>query len=92
MFPVTIPDELVLEGTVRRIFAAPDGDLTNEAIAPVESLIRRADDGVTAQIMMQLVLEPGELELLAEGGRVWLTMLGAVVPYNLRVLPDGQVP
>lgn len=92
MFPVTIPDELVLEGSVRRIIAAPDGDLTNDDIAPVESLIRRADDGVSALLMMQLKLEPGELELLQNGGNVWLTMWGAVVPFNVCVLPEGQVP
>lgn len=92
MIPVIIPDDLVQPGTVRRIIAVPNGDLTDDDIRPVESLISRAPDGQTAQLSMMLELEPGELGQLARGGRVWLTMIGGVMPFNVQVLDEGQVP
>lgn len=91
MIPVTIPDELVQPGSVRRVIAAPDGDLTNDEIRPVESLIKAGPDGV-AQLSMMLQLEDGELEHLVNGGRVWLTMLGGIAPFHVEVLDEGQVP
>jgi hypothetical protein len=91
MRPVMIPDELVQPGTVRRIIAAPDGDLTNDEIRPVESLISRGPSNV-AQLSMMLELEDGELEHLQSGGKIWLTMLGAVSPFDVVVLDEGQVP
>lgn len=92
MRPIPIPDELVEPGTVRRIIAAPDGDLTNDTIRAVESLISADTDGI-ALLSMMLVLEDGELEKLQTGGgRIWLTMRGAVAPFDVRVLDEGQVP
>lgn len=91
MNPIPVADELVQEGTVRRVIAAPDGDLTNDLIRPVESLISKAPDGM-AMLSMPLALEPGELEILEAGGTVWLSMWGAVVPFNVCALPEGQVP
>lgn len=92
MHIVTIPDELVVPGSVRRIIAPPPGDLAAAEILPVESLIRRGPDGVDALLSMCLDLDEGDLAVLEAGGKVWLTMLGAVVPFNVCVLPDGQVP
>lgn len=91
MRPVIIPDELVQPGTVRRIIAAPDGDLTHDEIRPVESLISRGPDDV-ARLSMMLELEDGELDRLAAGGKIWLTMLGGVAPFDIVVLDEGQVP
>lgn len=91
MRPMMIPDELVQPGSVRRIVAAPDGDLTNDDIRPVESLITEGSGGL-AQLSMMLELEDGELEHITAGGKIWLTMLGGIAPFNVLVLDEGQVP
>lgn len=91
MIPVTIPDELIAPGTVRRVIAAPDGDLLNDEIRPVEALIKADSDGI-ALLSMKLQLEDGDLGRLIRGGTVWLTMRGAVAPFDIQVLEDGQVP
>jgi hypothetical protein len=91
MRPVTIPDELIQPGTVRRVFAAPNGDLTDDQIRPAEALIRRGEDDL-AVISCMLELEPGDLERLQSGGRVWLTMVGGLAPFDVTVLDEGQVP
>lgn len=91
MRPTPIPDDAVWPGAVRIVVAAPDGDLTNPDIAPVEVVADRAEDGVHPRFHVRAILEPGDLEQLAAGGHVWLTMWGAVVPFALSVAPgpDG---
>lgn len=90
MRPTPIPADEVPCGAVRVVFAAPDGDLTNPDIAPVEVLAERAADGVSATFSVRAVLEPGDLDRLAAGEPVWLTMWGAVVPFALAVGRDGS--
>lgn len=85
MIPVPIPNELVPEGYVRRVFAAPDGDLTNPDIRPVEVLARKAPGMDTAEISVHLILEGDELERLNAGGSVWLIMLGGLMPFQVEV-------
>jgi hypothetical protein len=87
MRPTPIPEAEVWDGGVRVVFAAPDGDLTNPDIAPVEVVADRADDGVTPRFHVRAVLEAGDLETLAAGGNVWLTMWGTVVPFAVDVRP-----
>lgn len=91
MRPTMIPGELVRPGTVRQIVSAPDGDLTNDQIRPVEALIKRGEADL-AELSMMLELEEGELEHLANGGKIWLTMLGGIAPFRVEVLDEGQVP
>ena len=91
MRPVPIPDELVEPGSVRRVFSAPNGDLTDDQIRPAEALIRRGPDDA-AVISCMLELEEGDLERLLAGGRVWVTMLGGLVPFDVTVQAEGQVP
>lgn len=86
MRPVPIPAETVWEGGVRRVFAAPDGDLTNSEIAPCEVIVDRGIGGL-ARVNVLVQLEPGDLETLAETGHVWLSMLGGLMPFALTAAP-----
>lgn len=88
MIPTTIPDELVEPGTVRRVVSAPNGDLLDDHIRPVEALV--SSDAATglAAIRVRLVLEEGELERLTAGQPVWLTMLGGLSPFHVEVGGD----
>lgn len=79
-----IPDECVWAGAVRRVIAPPGGDLTDDTIAPCEALIERAVDGIPL-FSMRCVLEDDDLEKLKDGGVVWLTLWGHVVPFALSV-------
>lgn len=80
-----IPDAEVWAGAVRRVFAAPDGDLANPLIAPVEALVDRSPTTGVANVSVRLVLEDGDLEKLQAGGVVWLTFWGAMVPWAVTV-------
>jgi len=85
MRPTSIPDELVEAGTLRKVISAPNGDLLDDNIRPVEALISRHDATQLAAFRMRLVLEDGELEALQAGKPVWLTMLGGITPFDLQV-------
>jgi hypothetical protein len=90
MRPVPIPEDRVWAGGVRRVFAAPDGDLTNPDIGPCEVIVDAGIDG-TARVNVLLQLEDGDLERLTNGGAVWLSMLGGLMPFALTVIDaDGQ--
>jgi len=89
MRPAPIPAEAVWDGATRRVFSAPDGDLLNPLIAPVEAVIDRASDGVV-RVNVRCVLEDGDLEKLASGGHVWVSFYGGLIPFNVDVTgPDG---
>lgn len=85
MQPVPIPEDLIQPGTVRRVISAPNGDLLDDNIRPVEALISRDESTELAAFSMRLVLEEGELQRLMEGKPVWLTMLGGVAPFSVTV-------
>ena len=85
MIPTPIPDELVKPGTERRVFAAPDGSLVDDAIRPCEALISRDEDTNLASIAVRLEFEPGEREAISAGAPVWLTMLGGLAPFAITV-------
>lgn len=85
MLPTPIPDELIRPGTVRRVFTAPNGDMLDDSIRPCEALISRDPGTDLAAVQVRLVLEDGELERLAAGGTVWLTMIGGLAPFDVRV-------
>lgn len=86
MRPTPIPDNEVWDGAVRRVFAAPDGDLTNPDIAPVETLIDRSPTSGAVNLSVRCVLEDGELEKLQAGGTIWLTFWGVMVPWSATVV------
>ncbi|GAA2037412.1 hypothetical protein GCM10009740_31530 [Terrabacter terrae] len=85
MRPTSIPDELVEPGTLRKVISAPNGDLLDENIRPVEALISRDPATQLAAFRMRLVLEGGELEDLQAGKPIWLTMLGGIAPFDVQV-------
>lgn len=85
MIPTSIPDDLIEPGTVRRVFAAPNGDLLDDQIRPCEALISRHPETDLAAVHVRLDLEAGELEKLNAGEPVWLTMLGGLAPFDVRV-------
>ena len=89
MRPVPIPNEAIWEGATRRVYAAPDGDLTNEVIRPVEVLVDVAGDR-TRRINAMCALEDGDLEKLAAGGHVWVSFYGVLVPFSVDV--TGPLP
>lgn len=95
MRPVPIPAETVWEGGVRRVFCAPDGDLTNPDIGPCEVIVDRGVNDL-ARINVLVQLEPGDLEQITQTGHVWLSMLGGLLPFALTAaepapgLPEGD--
>lgn len=85
MRPVPIPDQAIWHGAVRRVFAAPDSDLTNDTIRPVEVLLDVVADG-TPRINVCCQLEDGDLEKLTAGGHVWISFYGgALIPFSTDV-------
>lgn len=88
MIPTTIPDELIEPDSLRRVIAAPNGDLLDDKIRPVEALVSRDPDTDLVAIKVRLELEDGELERLASGRPVWLTMLGGLAPFDVQVEGD----
>lgn len=95
MHPVPIPAETVWPGGVRRVFAAPDGDLTNPDIGPCEVIIDRGVGGV-ARINVLIALDDGDLVQLAQTGHIWLSVLGGLMPFAMSAaepapgLPEGD--
>jgi hypothetical protein len=81
MRPAPIPDEAIWPGAVRKVIAAPNGDLTDETIAPVEVLMDRPESLGGVRYCVRMALEPGDLEKLQAGGNVWIAFYGAVVPF-----------
>ena len=75
MRPAPIPDQ-VAPGTRRVVMAAPNGDLTDDNIRPVEALVTQEPDARWYTVM--LVLESGDLELLKAGHPIWLSFAGGV--------------
>lgn len=72
MRPSSIPDDEVWEGAERKVFAGPDGDLTGD-IRPAEVLVDRSVHG--PRISTRVVLDPGDLERLANGEPFWVSFI-----------------
>lgn len=79
-----IPDQCIWAGAHRHVIAAPNGDLLDEHIRPVEALVEPDQHGVPLY-SVRCILEPGDLAKLAEGGVVWITFWGAIVPFSTSV-------
>lgn len=89
MRPVPIPAEAwaTKPRFVRSVIAAPGGDLTDEAIRPVEALAGvEPFDGVdVTAIYVALRPEGDDLARLAGGALLWLRIIGAPGLYPFAV-------
>jgi hypothetical protein len=70
--------------------AAPDGDLLNDQVEPIEMLAARVDDQWV--MSARFVLEDGDLQRLAAGEPFWLTFWGGVVPFAVHFMPGDEDP
>lgn len=91
MRPAPIPDAAIWEGARRIVLSAPNGDLTDPMIPPVEMLVDRSPSIGGLRYSARCVLEPGDLDKLVAGGHVWVSFYGGVAPFAVDVTgPDGQ--
>lgn len=85
MRPAPIPDEVLEQhpGEHRLVVGPPGQDLDSD-IAPVEAMYSR--DGVgRPTLSVRCVLEEGDLEMLQAGAPLWITFVGRMPPFGLRV-------
>lgn len=75
---VPIPDARVWNGARRTVLLPPDGDMTNEQIAPVEVLADTDELGQRVCILVEL--EQGDVQKLTANGQFWLIMYGRQLP------------
>ena len=91
MRPIPIPDHLVGPEGIRRTLTAPDGDLTNEEVHPVDVVLTAPRQWKTMQqagptYSLVIALEPEERKALAAGGYIMLTLHGACPPMNMQAV------
>lgn len=72
----------------KKVYSAPDGDLTNPDIHPVEMVEHDSDLGTLYSVVV--ALEGDDLEILNRGGKIVLTMIGSVPPFDLQVCVTGD--
>jgi phage tail protein X len=73
------------EGTCVAVYEAPPG--LEDKVDPVEALVVEYEEWVEVSVPW----EPDEIDVakLANGGTVWLTVVGALFPHRIEVrLPD----
>lgn len=92
MRPTPIPDHEIWEGSRRIVVAAPDGDLTNPDIAPVEALVDVSPSTGVVCYSSRCELEPGDLEKLQAGGTIWVTFWSVMVPWATTVVDPVEPP
>lgn len=88
MRPVPIPDEVIWPGGRRLVMSAPNGDLLDPDIAPVEAIEEQVDG--RRVLSVRCALEPGDLEKLAAGGHVWVSFWGGMPPFDVAVSEAPQ--
>jgi hypothetical protein len=89
MRPAPIPDDAIWPGAKRIVLSAPNGDLTDPDIAPVELLADVPPSIGGVRYSARCMLEPGDLEKLADGGHVWVSFYGGVPPFCVDVTDKG---
>lgn len=83
---VPVPDWIRRAEWVERtqVFAAPDGDLTNQTIAPAEGIIYKAEvDGSGATwpcVGVVILIEEDDAEAIRQGAREMLLAWPGVMP------------
>lgn len=90
MRPVPIPDDF--EPDARRVVIGEPGDVTRTDVRPAEYVVRGSRLYLGRPTFTALVaLEPGDLERLAAGARLALTLDGAEVPWSIELV-GGEDP
>jgi hypothetical protein len=90
MKPIPVTDEMVAAfsdsnpGAVKRTFVGSE-DLPN--VESCEAVVHRSTDGETAVIRVPMQLEPGDIEILSNGGEVWVSMWGGLSPFAVECVP-----
>ena len=82
-----IPDDVVWKGACRVVIGPPDGDLTGP-IRAVEAVLSQSETVGMPVMSVRCALEPGDLEVLAAGGHVWVSFYGGgMPPFSVDVTP-----
>lgn len=78
MRPIPIPDELVPDGAIRTVLSAPNGDLTDDQIAPLEVVIEELRHGDVETVMWtsRWTLTDEERERVAAGEAIEISLIG----------------
>lgn len=84
-----MPDECIPPGCKRVVIAAPNGDLMDDSVRPVEACVGLTEDmGLCYTILVQL--DEGDLERLAETPAIWLSMYTPQIPVFAIEVADGR--
>lgn len=88
MHAIPIPDGWAEELGGRRVVIGEPGDPTRTDVRPAEYLVRPSTLYPGQPSFGALIeLDDHDRELLAAGGRLWLTLDGAEVPWSVVALP-----
>lgn len=74
MRPSPIEASEVPPGFARRVFSAPNGDLTDKEIAPLEVVFGPLDDSMV--FASKWKFEEGDLEEIQRTGHLWVVVQG----------------
>lgn len=86
-----IPDAEMFTGHVRKVVAPPDNDLLDGVISAVEAQVELpTEEGGLPQFRFRIMPDDGDVERLAAGEPVWLSMMGHVVPFSFVMLSAEQ--
>ena len=89
MRPVPVTDEMLAafgDGASRAVWSAPDGDLTNEVIPPVEAVLWSREDGVPLQSVVLRLSDEDRAEIAA-GADLVIGWPGVRVPVFMVPFP-----
>lgn len=86
MRPIPIPEAALWEGSKRTVMSAPNGDLLDDTIRPVEAIDEVSPTLGVRVLTVMCALDPGDLELLAAGGTVLVSFFGGMVAFEVNVL------
>lgn len=86
MRPIPIKDSLIKPGTEKIVISAPNGDLTDNNIRPVEATLEIEPSSGLPLLTVMCTLEDDDLEKLIKGGFVMISFLGHMVPFEVFVI------
>lgn len=94
MRPIPIPEAAVWAGARRVVMSAPNGDLLDDTVRPVEAIDEISPKLGVRILTVMCALEPGDLDILTAGGTVLISFYGGMVPFEVNVCEPvaGQEP